>query len=68
MKHPNKNVEAWNKWRLRANRASCFHFWTSKDFVAGLKPSAILTEDALLNAIVDIRRGGKTVPVELDDL
>ena len=68
MKHPNKNVEAWNILRVRANKASCFLYWTSDKFIHGLDKNSELTEDALLNALIAIRKDGKTIPVELADL
>lgn len=64
MKHPNKKIENWNKFKARFHEASCFRHWLSKDFCEKVN----LTEDGLLNALMDIRRGGKTVSVELADL
>lgn len=72
MKHPNKKYEAIRKeyaWALMVRKRhaenSCFNFWLDKnDRVEKVN----LTEDELLNAIANIRRGSKTVSVELSDL
>lgn len=72
MKHPNKKIEAIRKeyaWALmvrkRHAKNSCFYFWLDEYNRA---EKVDLTEDELLNAIANIRRGGKTVSVELSDL
>lgn len=72
MKHPNKKYEAIRKeyaWALmvikRHAENSCFNFWLDKH---NRVEKVDLTEDLLLNAIANIRRGSKTVSVELSDL
>lgn len=72
MKHPNRKVEAIRKeyaWALivrkRNSVKSCFYYWV--DEFSDVEPID-MTEDNLLNALANIRRGGKTIPVELVDL
>jgi len=73
MKHPNKKVEAIRKeyaWALKLRKRhlanSCFNFWLDNySQPAGFMK---LTENSLTKALVDIRRGGKTIKVELADL
>ena len=65
MKHPNKTIENNNKQRAKDNMKSCFYYWVDK----GNRVKKVdLTEDELLNAIANIRQGGKTVSVELHQL
>ena len=73
MKHPNKKYEAIRKeyaWALKLRKRhlanSCFNFWLNNYS----KPAGFikLTEDSLLNALADLRRGSKTISVELADL
>lgn len=64
MKHPNKKIENWNKFKVRFHKASCFHYWLGEDFCKKVN----LTENGLLSALAEIRRGGKTISVELADL
>jgi hypothetical protein len=74
MKHPNKKVEAIRRefaWALMVHKRlgatkSCFDFWLTNP--VSVKQTVKLTEQSLLEALVDIRRGGKTVKVELTDL
>lgn len=74
MKHPNKKVEAIRKelaWALTVHKrlgstVSCFDFWLTKP--VSVKQTVKLTEDSLIEALASIRRGGKTVSVELDNL
>jgi len=70
MKHPNKKVEKKLKRRCQFNKwldktPSCFNHWLNKPRHAGF---INLTENSLLNALVDARRKGKTIRVELKDL
>lgn len=65
MKHPNRTIENKRKQRAKGDIKSCFYYWLGKN--NRIKKVA-LTEDALLNAIANIRHGGKTVRVELNDL
>lgn len=64
MKHPNCKVELLNRFRTIINKKSCFNYWITKN----KRHIVQLTDDALLSALIDIRRGGKTVSVELADL
>ncbi len=73
MKHPNKKVEAIRKeyaWALMARKRhlanSCFNFWL--DNYTSPAGFTKLTENGLINALVEARRGGKTVEVELTNL
>lgn len=72
MKHPNKKVEAIRKeyaWALMSRKRmaakSCFYYWLDEN---NNVEKIDLTEDELLTAMINIRRGGKTVSVELADL
>lgn len=73
MKHPNKKIEAIRKeyaWALMSRKRhlanSCFKFWLENyTSPAGFTE---LTKNGLINALVEARRGGKTIPVELNEL
>ena len=65
MKHSNKIIENKRKQRAKDNIKSCFYYWIDKH---NRVKKVDLTEDELLNAIANIRRGSKTVSVELADL
>ena len=71
MKHPNKKVEAIRKeyaWALmvhkRMNVKSCFDWWLADNYLEPID----MNENNLLVAVSNIRRGGKTIKVELADL
>lgn len=71
MKHPNKKVEAIRKeyaWALMSRKRmavkSCFDWWLTDNYLEPID----MNEDNLLNALANIRRGGKTIKVELKDL
>lgn len=71
MKHPNRKVEAIRKeyaWALislkRNGVQSCFDNWLDDERIEYVA----MTEDGLLTALANIRRGGKTIRVELSEL
>lgn len=72
MKHPNKKIEAIRKeyaWALMSRKRmavkSCFYYWLDENANIEQIP---MTEDELLNAVANIRRGGKTVRIGINDL
>ena len=65
MKHPNKKVENLNRARVKNKVKSCFYYWIDEyNHIEKID----LTEDDLLNAIANIRKNGKTVSVDLNQL
>ena len=73
MKHPNRKVEAIRKeyaWALMSRKRmavkSCFNWWLVDEY-AKCEP-VNMTEDELLKALAELRHGGKTVRVELENL
>jgi hypothetical protein len=71
LKHPNRKAEAQNRWlcqfhqQIRKSREqSCFNWWLADNYLEPID----MNEDNFLVAISKIRRGGKTIKVELAEL
>lgn len=65
MKHPNKKLEKRFYLLSKDRLLSCFNNWVHWSTRKGNIP---MTEANLLAALVELRRGGKTIPVDIETL